>query len=146
MKKRERLEYRIRKKTKQEKDFLLYIEYESDVLRFFKMRKAFRGIKSRDEVPVIKRIHQLYQLCETRFPQSTDVWLQHVDFCKKQKDYSRVGRLFAQMLRTHSTEPELWLKAAAWELDQSNLEVARNLMQRCVTTNKASVFAWVQVG
>lgn len=144
LKKRERLEYRIRKKTKQEKDFLLYIEYEHDVLRFFKMRKALRGVKSRAEVPVIKRIHHLYQLCETRFPQSTDVWLQHIDFCKEQKDFSRVGRLFTQMLRTHSSEPELWLKAAQWEVDQNNVDGARSLMQHCVTINRTTASVWVE--
>ncbi|XP_076458412.1 U3 small nucleolar RNA-associated protein 6 homolog [Babylonia areolata] len=144
LKKRERLEYRIRKRKRQEKDFLLYIQYEKDVLLYFKQRKKMMGVKSRAEVPVIKRIHQLYQLCETRFPQSTDVWLQHIEFCQKQKEYSRVGRLFTQMLRTHSNQPELWVKAARWEVEQSNIDDARTLMQRCVSTNKTDIFAWVQ--
>ncbi|XP_070186853.1 U3 small nucleolar RNA-associated protein 6 homolog [Littorina saxatilis] len=139
-----KFEYRIRRRRKSEEDFLQYILYQQDILKLLSKRKRCGRTKRGTEVPIIFRIHNLFQLCETRFPQNADVWLSHIEFCKKQKEYSRVTRLFKEMLRLHPAEPELWIQAARWEVEQSNLEAARALMQRCLSYNKTSRLAWVE--
>ncbi|PVD38577.1 hypothetical protein C0Q70_01193 [Pomacea canaliculata] len=71
LKKRQRLEYRLRKKTRQQMDYIRYIQYERSVLALIKKRRKLVGYnfkKERIEVPIIQRIHKLFQLCQTRFP------------------------------------------------------------------------------
>ncbi|XP_025080667.1 U3 small nucleolar RNA-associated protein 6 homolog [Pomacea canaliculata] len=147
LKKRQRLEYRLRKKTRQQMDYIRYIQYERSVLALIKKRRKLVGYnfkKERIEVPIIQRIHKLFQLCQTRFPESLDVWLQHIEFSKQRKDYRHVSRTFASMLRIMNKNPEIWVKAAQWEASQSNLDMARSLMQRGISFNTSSRFLWTE--
>lgn len=147
LKKRQRLEYRLRKKTKVEEDYIRYIEYERNLLALIKKRRQSTGYtfkKLEIDIPIVQRIHRLYQLCQVRFPHSEDAWLQHIEFCKKRKEFTRVSRLFTAMLRTMNKKPELWLAAARWEVNQSNLDTGRSLMTRGISFNSSSIFLWVE--
>ena len=37
------------------------------------------------------------------------------------------------------------MQAAKWQVEQSNIDAARALMQRCVNYNKTSILAWSEV-
>ncbi|KAK7498483.1 hypothetical protein BaRGS_00010143 [Batillaria attramentaria] len=140
LKKRQRLEYRLRKRTKAEEDYMRYIEYEKNLLALIKKRRQSTGYsfkKTDIDVPIIQRIHRLYQ-------HFVDVWLQHIEFSKERKEFSRVSRIFTAMLRTMNKKPELWLMAARWEAGQSNLDTARSLMTRGISFNSDSRFLWVE--
>jgi U3 small nucleolar RNA-associated protein 6 len=95
-------------------------------------------------LPFTLKIHELYELHHTRFPEDVNAYLDHVAFCKDYKEHRRASCIFKKLLAFHGNLPELWVVAAMNELERHDVEAARALMQRCVSSNPASRLGWVE--
>jgi U3 small nucleolar RNA-associated protein 6 len=148
VRKRKALEYKLRRKTKEKKDFLLYIKYEMNVLALIKKRrkanKSMVNVKE-IEVPVVKRIHKLFELACTRFKEDVKLWLSHIEFCKQKHEKKRASRLFTSLLKIHPHNADVWILAAKHELEQRlSMQNARGLLQQAIGTNPECRQLWLQ--
>ncbi|XP_059163824.1 U3 small nucleolar RNA-associated protein 6 homolog [Physella acuta] len=144
LKKRESYEYKLRQLTKTKSSFLNYIEYEKKLLELLKIRRKKLGqhTKKRDvEKAIADRIHKLYRLVTLRFSEDISLWEQHIEFSKVMNEKAYVSRLYGQVLKIHSHNPDLWLKAAQWESSDegnSNHELAREILLKGQRVNPES--------
>lgn len=95
-------------------------------------------------VPFTLKIHEVYQLHHTRFPEDVNAYLAHVAFCKEYNEHRRATRILKKLLAFHGHLAELWVVAAMTELERHDVDAARALMQRCVSSNPASRLAWTE--
>lgn len=142
MKKRREFEYKLRRKTKEKKDFMFYIEYEKSVLDLVKHRRNKSkcvGLRKEIDVCIVRRIHKLYELACSRFPGSLEVWKEHIEFCQKRKERAAVEKIFSHLMRLHPHNEDLWVLWANHEM-QDNLSPAnaRQLLQRALRNNPES--------
>uniref|UniRef100_A0A0B7A1C5 U3 small nucleolar RNA-associated protein 6 homolog n=3 Tax=Arion vulgaris TaxID=1028688 RepID=A0A0B7A1C5_9EUPU len=146
LKNREKYEYTLRQLTKTKSMFLNYIEYEKKVLELLKIRRKKLGhdAKKRDvEKSIADRIHKLYHLMTIRFSEDVTLWEQHIQFSKDLNEKAYATRLYTQVLKIHSHNEEMWVKAAQWESStegNSNSELAREILLKGQRVNPESQF------
>ena len=59
------------------------------------------------------------------------LWKDYFAFCKAHNSVRRLGKAYAQCLRLHPGEPDLWIDAAEWEFHRNaDTRAARALLQR----------------
>ncbi|CAG5135929.1 unnamed protein product, partial [Candidula unifasciata] len=134
LKNRENHEYKLRQLTKTKAMFLNYIDYEKKVLELLKIRRKKLGLdsKKRDiEKSIADRIHKLYRLMITRFPEDVSLWEQHIQLSKDLKEKAYVTRLYNQVLKIHSHSQEL-------TRGNANSELAREILLKGQRVNPES--------
>ena len=71
------------------------------------------------------------------------LWLQYLNFARKQKARKAVSQILTTTLRLHPTHPELWTHAARCALDeQGDINEARSYIQRGLRFCKHSEILW----
>ncbi|ESO12869.1 hypothetical protein HELRODRAFT_188019 [Helobdella robusta] len=142
LKKRRAHEYKTKRKIKQLKDHLQYIDYEIMVMELIKKRRKMMNCHTnkRDiEVPIIKRIHRLFQTASIKFSGCVEVFLKHIEFCIKMNEKITISVLFTQALKLHARNENLWIMAAKHEMERINsMAGARNLFHRSLRFNPHS--------
>ncbi|BFZ03648.1 hypothetical protein BsWGS_06687 [Bradybaena similaris] len=144
LKKRENHEYKLRQLTKTKSMFLNYIDYEKKVLALVKNRRKKLRLESKKrdiEKSIADRIHKLYRLMITRFPEDVSLWEQHIQLSKDLNEKAYVTRLYNQVLKIHSHNQDLWVKAAQWESSKegnANSQLAREILLKGQRVNPES--------
>ena len=78
-----------------------------------------------------------------RFQDDINLWLSHIDFCKRRSEKAPVSNLYVKMLQIHNKKPALWVMAAKWEMEESlSMDNARGLLQRGLRFNPTSDHLW----
>lgn len=140
LKKRREFEYKLRRKTKEKKDFLQYIKYEQLVLDLVKQRRKkgkCTGMRKEIDVCIVRRVHRLFEIACSRFPGSLDLWKEHLKFCQKRKEKSTMEKIFVNMMKFHPHNEDLWIMFAKHQLEYS-VSVSRTLFQRAIRANEKS--------
>eukprot|EP01147_Barroeca_monosierra_P000318 gene318-3687_t len=142
VKKREQFEYRLRRRVTRREDFLAYIQYETSLEKLRKLRKRRLGIQISghlSDFSIVDSLHTLYYQALVKFKDDLNFWKKYFTFCKQHNSPKRLSKAYAQCLRFHSDQPEVWLEAADWELhNNNNAKNARILLQRGLRANKTS--------
>ncbi|GIX79289.1 hypothetical protein CEXT_329422 [Caerostris extrusa] len=146
VKKRNDLEYKLRRKQKRKEDFLKYIEYEMNLLNLVAMRRErllCESKKTEIDTSIAKRINRLFKGVISRYPEDEKLWLDQIQFCKEMKWYDTINALQTRLLQVHSKNPSLWVMAAKWEMEETRSpENARKIFQRGVLINPLSGHLW----
>jgi hypothetical protein len=73
------------------------------------------------------------------------LWLEYIEFARKQRSKKLVGKLYARALELHADDAALWVRAAQWEwLENASARGARRMLQRGLRFNRTSRGLWAQ--
>lgn len=156
-------EYLLRRLTARKADFLRYIEAEQVLERLRKLRTIQRKRDHRNhntnndetikkekqhigDAHIIQHLHLLFVRALRKFRSDLSLHLLHADFCKEQKSWNRLGRVYAEALQVFPREAGLWIEAASHEFfgPTRSIRSARILLQRGLRLNKKSEDLWVE--
>lgn len=73
----------------------------------------------------VKRITSLFERALMRFGGDVRIWLQYVDFVRRQNNLPFLGVLMSRAIQTFPLRSGLWIMAASWELENNNVTSAR---------------------
>ena len=161
-------EYLLRRRAARKADFIRYIEAEMMLeklrnLRTVQQKRDHRraqrekGLENepnkRDkedpigDVHIVQHIHLLFVRAIRKFRSDVSLHLQHADFCKSVKSWTKLGRVYAEALQIFPREAGIWIEAASHEFFGPNRSVksARVLLQRALRLNgNSSEELWLQ--
>ena len=155
-------EYLLRRLTARKADFLRYIEAEQALeklrkLRVIQSKRDHRKNTENDEnvktekqhigdAHIIQHIHLLFVRAIRKFRSDLSLHLLHADFCKEQKSWTRLGRVYAEALQIFPRKAGLWIEAASHEFfgPSRSIRSARVLLQRGLRLNRNSEEMWVE--
>lgn len=157
-------EYLLRRLTARKVDFLRYIDAEQLLERLRKLRTIQRRRDHRKHQPVdedgnvkkekqhigdvhiVQHIHLLFVRAIRKFRSDLSIHLLHADFCKDQKSFNRLGRVYAEALQVFPRKTGLWIEAASHEFfgPTRSIRNARILLQRGLRLNNKSEDLWVE--
>jgi U3 small nucleolar RNA-associated protein 6 len=115
-----------------------------NVEALFRKRVKRLGIRTRMHYGT-RRIFFILDRATRRFPGYIPLWMQYIEFAKKEKASTVLVKAFASALKLHPTQPELWMYAArhAVEVNQDIAE-GRGYMQRGLRFCKKSREMWLE--
>ncbi|KAL4240664.1 U3 snoRNP protein [Mactra antiquata] len=146
--KRKIYEYKLRRRQKSKDDYMQYVQYETNLLALVKKRRALIGYnfkKLEIDIAIVQRIHKLFRMAISRFPEDIKLWLSYIAFAKQQNDKATVSRQYSKMLQIHNKKPDLWVSAAKYEFEHNtNPDTARSLLQRGIRFNDDSRKLWIE--
>lgn len=125
-------------------DFVRYAEYEMnlDVLR--KKRVKRLGIRSAG-FNGQRRIFFVLDRATRKFHGDINLWVQYIEYARKQKAHKKLLTIFTDALRLHPTSADLWVYAAKHVLDDhGDMTQARSYMQRGLRFCKSARAIWIQ--
>ncbi|KAF1844070.1 uncharacterized protein K460DRAFT_368944 [Cucurbitaria berberidis CBS 394.84] len=141
--KRSDFEHIINARGSHPSDYLRYIEFEknADALR----RKRIKRLGVRYKGAGQRSIYFLYNRATKKFPGDLTLWMQYIDFARKDKAYKRLNDIFTSVARLHPTKPDIWIYAANYFMDtQADITNARSYMQRGLRFCKNSEYLWLE--
>jgi U3 small nucleolar RNA-associated protein 6 len=142
-KKRSDFEHIINARGSHPSDYLRYIEFEKnvDALR----RKRIKRLGARYKGAGQRTIYFLYNRATRKFSGDLTLWMQYIEFARKDKAYKRLNDIFTSVARLHPTKPEIWVHAANYFMDtQADITNARSYMQRGLRFCKNSEYLWLE--
>eukprot|EP00537_Pseudo-nitzschia_pungens_P009910 CAMPEP_0172384426 /NCGR_PEP_ID=MMETSP1061-20121228/2194_1 /TAXON_ID=37318 /ORGANISM="Pseudo-nitzschia pungens, Strain cf. pungens" /LENGTH=735 /DNA_ID=CAMNT_0013113047 /DNA_START=56 /DNA_END=2260 /DNA_ORIENTATION=+ len=99
------------------------------------------------DVHIVQHIHLLFVRAIRKFRGDLSLHLQHAEFCKSVRSWTRLSRVYAEALQVFPREAGIWIEAASHEFFGPNRSVksARVLMQRALRLNgSSSEELWIQ--
>ena len=99
------------------------------------------------DVHIVQHIHLLFVRAIRKFRGDLSLHLQHAEFCRSAKSWTRLGRVYAEALQVFPREAGIWIEAASNEFFGPNRSVksARVLLQRALRLNgNSSEELWLQ--
>lgn len=140
--KRSDFEHRINACGCSATDFTRYAQYEMNLDALFRKRTKRLGIRARMHYGT-RRIFFILDRATRKFPGDVGLWVQYIEYAKREKANGVLARAFASVLKLHPMKPQMWIYAAkhAVEVD---LDVAqgRSHMQRGLRFNSTSKEMW----
>ncbi|KAJ2453599.1 U3 snoRNP protein [Coemansia sp. RSA 2336] len=162
VKKRTKFEYALRRRRASRADFLRYVEYETNVDALRRQRKhrleQKGGKTSLSDFSITQRIISIFERAVVRHSEDVMLWIQFIEFIKSRRRLSSgdkddeddghtrlLGRVFARAISAHPYEAQLWIKAAAHELEiNMNGSAARVLLQRALRLIPDNQQVWIE--
>jgi len=94
-----------------------------------------------------KRIFSILSRATRKFQGDIGLWMQYIEFARKEKAYKKLSEILTSVLRLHPTKPELWIYAARYSMEtQADITNARSYMQRGLRFCKNSKLLWLEYG
>jgi U3 small nucleolar RNA-associated protein 6 len=155
-------EYLLRRLTARKADFLRYIEAEQGLEKLRQLRTVQRKRDHRKtvnvdgtiqkekqhigDVHIVKHVHLLFVRALRKFRADLSMHLLHADFCKEQKSWNRLGKVYTEALQVFPRRTGLWIEAAGHEFFGPNRNVrnARILLQRALRFHATSEDLWME--
>jgi U3 small nucleolar RNA-associated protein 6 len=92
-----------------------------------------------------RTVYFLYNRATRKFSGDLTLWMQYIDFARKDKAYKKLNDIFTAVARLHPTKPEIWTLAARYFMDtQADITNARSYMQRGLRFCKSSEYLWLE--
>lgn len=92
-----------------------------------------------------RRIYFILDRATRKFHGDLNLWIQYIEYARKQKANKKLANIFTDALRFHPTSAELWIYAAKYVLDDhADMFQARSYMQRGLRFCKSSRNLWLQ--
>lgn len=121
-----------------------YVQYEMNLDALCKKRVKRLGIRSAGHSGQ-RRIFFILERATRKFHGDLNLWIQYIEYARKQKAYKKLSMIFTDALRLHPTSVELWLYAAKYVMDDhADMSQARSYMQRGLRFCKSSRSLWIQ--
>jgi U3 small nucleolar RNA-associated protein 6 len=142
-KKRSGFEHIINARGSAPSDYVRYIEFEKNVDALRRKRMKRLGVKSSGSGQ--RTVFFLYNRGVRKFQGDLDLWLQYIEFARKEKAYKKLNEIFTSVVRLHPAKPGIWIYAARYFMDtQGDITNARSYMQRGLRFNKNSETIWLE--
>ncbi|KAJ4291160.1 U3 snoRNP protein [Kalmusia sp. IMI 367209] len=142
-KKRSDFEHIVNARGVQPSDWLRYIEFEKNVDALRRKRIKRLGVRYRGSGQ--RTIYSLYNRGTRKFSGDLALWMQYIEFARKDKAFKRLNEIFTQVVRLHPTKSELWIYAANYFMEsQADITDARSYMQRGLRFCKNSEQLWLE--
>ncbi|EMD00283.1 hypothetical protein BAUCODRAFT_51792, partial [Baudoinia panamericana UAMH 10762] len=127
-------------------DFARYAEYEINLNALLKHRCRRLGIKDRRlAYDGKKNVFFILERGTKKFPGDMGLWMQYIDFCKREKANKKLVKVFTAVLRLKPREWGLWVLAAKWFAEeQMDMQNARGYLQRGLRFCKDEVRLWLE--
>ncbi|KAH9879816.1 hypothetical protein J1614_001840 [Plenodomus biglobosus] len=124
-------------------DYMRYIEFEKNIDALRRKRIKRLGIRYKGHGQ--RGIYFLYNRATRKFSGDLSLWMQYIDFARKDKAYKRLNDIFTSVARLHPTKPDIWILAANYFMDtQADITNARSYMQRGLRFCKNSELLWLE--
>jgi U3 small nucleolar RNA-associated protein 6 len=144
--KRSDFEHKINSRGPMAADFARYAEFEINVEALRKKRVQRLGIKSTNHTGQ-RRIFFVFDRGTKKHPGDVGLWLQSIEFARRQKAHKKLTQIFTNVLRLHPTRSELWIYAAQFAMEEhGDMTEARSYMQRGLRFCKNKKIMWIQYG
>ncbi|KAK5049341.1 hypothetical protein LTR84_004270 [Exophiala bonariae] len=144
--KRSDFEHKINARGSTPTDFARYAEFEINVDALRRKRVKRLGIKATAHTGK-RRIFFVLDRGTRKHPGDIALWMQTIEFARKQKAYKKLQEIFTSVLRLHPTKSELWIYAAQFAVEENgDMTEARSYMQRGLRFCKNVRPMWVQYG
>lgn len=92
-----------------------------------------------------KRIFFVLDRATKKFHGDIGLWMQYIEYARKQKAHKKLTQIFTNVLRLHPTKAEMWIYAAQYELEEhADITQARSYMQRGLRFSISSKTLWLQ--
>ncbi|OQV22937.1 U3 small nucleolar RNA-associated protein 6-like protein [Hypsibius exemplaris] len=141
-----KLEYNVGRHGKSVEDHLKYVKYEMEFLELIRERRKRLGYNfkfNEIEGSVGKRCQTRLLRAEGRHPGSMEVWDLHVELCRFLNWHPMASQVFIRMLQVHSDKPEVWIKAANFELKENGSpDTARELFMKALRWHPKNEELW----
>ena len=113
-----------------------------DSLRQRRIKK--KGLKNSGHTGQ-RRIFFILDRATKKFSGDIVLWMQYIEFARKQKANKKLSQILTTVLRLHPTDPDLWMYAANYALDErSDITEARSCIQRGLRFCKGSRQLWCE--
>ena len=144
--KRSDFEHKINARGSTPTDYARYAEFEINVDALRRRRVKRLGIKSTAHNGR-RRVFFVFDRGTRKHPGDVGLWMEAIEYAKKQKAYKKLQEMFAQVLRLRPTKADLWMHAAAYAVEENgDMTEARSYMQRGLRFCKASRAMWLGYG
>lgn len=144
--KRSDFEHKINARGSTPADYARYAEFEINVDALRRKRVKRLGIKA-TAYSGKRRIFFVLDRGTRKHPGDVGLWMQTIEFARKQKAYKKLQEIFTNVLRLHPTKSELWIYAAQFAVeDNGDMTEARSYMQRGLRFCKNVRNMWLEYG
>ncbi|KAF8468866.1 half-A-TPR repeat-containing protein [Kalaharituber pfeilii] len=143
-KKRSEFEHKVNIPGCKPVDYARYVEYEMNLEALRKKRVQRLGLKGRSYTGS-RKIFFILDRATRKFHGDIGLWMQYIDFAKKEKASKVLLKVFASALKLHPMKTELWIYAARHAMEENgDMTEARSFMQRGLRFNKGSKLLWLE--
>ena len=143
-KKRSDFEHKLNARSSTPSDYARYAEYEMNLESLRKRRARRMGVKANGHAGQ-RRIFFILDRATRKFHGDIGLWMQYIEYAKKQKSHKKVSQILTSVLRLHPTKPELWIYAANYAVEvQGNMAEGRSYMQRGLRFCNRSRKIWLE--
>lgn len=143
-KKRSDFEHKINARGSSPTDYAQYAEFEINVDMLRRKRVKRLGIKNPTHNGQ-RRIFFVFDRGTRKFPGDVQLWMQGIEYARKQKALKKVTQMLTNILRLHPAKAELWIYAAQFALEENgDMTEARGYMQRGLRFCKNNKELWLQ--
>lgn len=143
-KKRSDFEHKLNARGSHPSDYARYAEYESNLESLRRKRMKRLGLKKPGHAGQ-RRIFFVLDRATKKFQGDLGLWMQYIEFNRKQKANKKLSQILTDVLRLHPTKPELWIYAAKYALEEnSDITEARSYTQRALRFCKHSKNLWLE--
>ncbi|EME77679.1 uncharacterized protein MYCFIDRAFT_45820 [Pseudocercospora fijiensis CIRAD86] len=142
--KRSEFEHTLNARGSSPGDYVRYATYEMNLHALRKKRCRRLGIKS-SSFSGQRTVFFVLDRATKKFPGDLALWMQYINFCKKEKANKKLAKVFTSLLRLHPKEYGLWVLAAKHYAEtQADMATARNYMQRGLRFCKEDLKLWLE--
>ncbi|KAI5212272.1 hypothetical protein E4T38_00696 [Aureobasidium subglaciale] len=125
-------------------DYARYALYEMNLDTLRKKRSKRLGIKS-TAFAGQKKIFFVLERGVRRFQGDMGLWMQYLEFCRKEAANKKLAKALTQCLRMHPIKWDLWTWAAKYYFEQqADMPSARSYMQRGLRFCKRERKLWLE--
>jgi U3 small nucleolar RNA-associated protein 6 len=125
-------------------DYARYALYEMNLDSLRKKRSKRMGVKATSFAGQ-KKIFFVLERGVRRFQGDMGLWMQYLEFCRKEAANKKLAKALTQCLRMHPIKWDLWTWAAKYYFEQqADMPTARSYMQRGLRFCKREQKLWLE--
>ncbi|PPJ57751.1 hypothetical protein CBER1_00025 [Cercospora berteroae] len=146
-KKRSDFEHTLNARGSTPADYARYAQHEMNLHSLLKKRCKRLGIQKTATTNFNgqRTVFFILDRAVKKFPGDVGLWMQYVDFCKKEKANKKLAKVLTRMLRLHTRNWKLWVLAAKHYAEvQGDMGTARSYFQRGLRFCKEEKRIWIE--
>lgn len=125
-------------------DYARYALYEMNLDSLRKKRSKRMGVKATSFAGQ-KKIFFVLERGVRRFQGDMGLWMQYLEFCRKEAANKKLAKALTQCLRMHPVKWDIWTWAAKYYFEQqADMPTARSYMQRGLRFCKREQKLWLE--
>jgi U3 small nucleolar RNA-associated protein 6 len=113
-------------------DYVRYVVYEQNLESLRRKRMQRMGVRNTGYNGP-RRTFFIFERATRKFQGDIPLWIQYLDYARRQKAHKRVGKILTSVLRLHPTNTNLWIFAARYAVERGgDPSAARGYLQRAL--------------